>query len=297
MNRNFPVLAFCPPQKFINRAYLYQCFLSIFKPRRTHAALLLCSLLTQTPAFAIDSALELREIYADTVDRKLALPADEQHYYAEMLLYQLQQAGLNNLPPQYVLMIDRNPHVQAALLFWLENNEYVELIGASPASTGKAKGYEYFETPLGVFEHTIKNPDFRAEGTKNRLGLKGYGDKGMRVFDFGWVAARKTWQAEVGKMRLQLHSTDFAKLEPRLGTVQSKGCIRIPAALNKLLDHYGILDADYEAAISQQHILRILDQAREPTAWSGRYMIVIDSRRITRPDWSPMPVLKSVKSK
>jgi hypothetical protein len=253
-----------------------------------HAVLVLLSLLIHTPVYAFDSALDLKEIYANTVDRKLTLPAEEQHYYAEMLLYQLQQAGLNNLPPQYVLMIDRNSHVQAALLFWLENNEHVELIGASPVSTGKARGYEYFETPIGLFEHTIQHPDFRAEGTKNKLGLKGYGEKGMRVFDFGWVNARKTWQAEVGKMRLQLHSTDFAKLEPKLGTVQSRGCIRIPAALNKLLDHYGILDADYEAAVSRQYIVRILDPAREPTSWSGRYMIVVDSRRVARPEWSPI---------
>ena len=51
-------------------------------------------------------------------------------------------------------------------------------------------------------------------------------------------------------MRLQVHTTDARYLEPRLGTVQSKGCIRIPATLNKLLDHYGILDAGYQRAMA-----------------------------------------------
>lgn len=242
-----------------------------------------------TPVYAIETALELRDIYTQTVDRKLDLPEDEQRYYAELLLYQLQQAQFNNLPAQYMLMVDRSPQIQAVLLFWLADDGHVELIGASPASTGKKRGYEYFETPLGIFDHNTSNFDFRAEGTKNKLGLMGYGEKGMRVYDFGWVKARKTWLPELGEMRLQLHSTDLLRLEHKLGLVHSKGCIRIPATLNKLLDHYGVLDADYERAINNRNVLRILDPAREPTPWSGRYMIIVDSRRTSRPDWSPLP--------
>lgn len=242
-----------------------------------------------TPVYAIESALELRDIYTQTVDRKLSLPEDEQRYYAELLLYKLQQAQFNNLPAQYMLMVDRSPQIQAVLLFWLAEDGHVELIGASPASTGKKRGYEYFETPLGIFDHNTSNLDFRAEGTKNKLGLMGYGEKGMRVYDFGWVKARKTWLPELGEVRLQLHSTDLLHLEAKLGSVQSKGCIRIPATLNKLLDHYGVLDADYEVAINKSNISWILDPAREPIPWSGRYMIIVDSRRTTRPAWSPLP--------
>lgn len=190
-----------------------------------------------------------------------------------------------------MLLVDRNPHVQAVLLFWLAEDGLVELIGASPVSTGKENGYEYFETPLGLFDHNASNLDFRAEGTKNTQGLMGYGNKGMRVFDFGWVSARKTWIPEMGSMRLQLHATDL-RLEPRLGSAQSRGCIRIPATLNKLLDHYGVLDADYERAIPNKKILQLLGPAREITPWSGRYMIIVDSRRVARPDWSPLPVVK-----
>ena len=241
--------------------------------------------------YAIESALELRDIYSQTVDRKLDLPAEEQRYYGELLLYKLQQAGLSNLPPQYMLMIDRSPQIQAALLFFLGEGGSIELIGASPVSTGKVGGYEYFETPLGIFDHSTINPDFRAEGTKNKLGLMGYGSKGMRVYDFGWVMARKTWTPEMGEMRLQLHSTDPLRLEPRLGSAQSMGCIRIPATLNKLIDHYGVLDADYELASHNKRILQLLDPEREPTPWSGRYMIVVDSRRVMRPDWSSLPII------
>lgn len=243
-----------------------------------------------TSACALESALELRDIYTKTVDRQLKLPAEEQRYYAELLLYKLHQGELTALPAQYLLMIDRNPRVQAALLFLLSEDGATELIGASPVSTGKKNGYDYFETPLGIFEHRTDNLDFRAEGTKNKLGLMGYGPKGLRVYDFGWVVARKTWLPEMGKMRLQLHSTDPLHLENRLGSAQSKGCIRIPATLNKLLDHYGLLDADYERNINRKNVSNLLDTEREPTAWSGRYMIVVDSRRAQRPVWSPLPI-------
>ena len=112
----------------------------------------------------------------------------------------------------------------------------------------------HYETPLGVFDHTIANRDFRAEGTENSLGIQGYGDKGIRVYDLGWQRARRTWKPGEGHMRLQMHATDARYLEPRLGTVQSMGCIRIPATLNALIDHYGILDADYDRATASNRI-------------------------------------------
>lgn len=251
----------------------------------------LLGMVLATPAHAMESALELREIYAQTVDRRLTLPADEQQYYAELLLFQLKKAGLYQLQSQYLLLVDRSPYVQASLLFWLADDAHAELIGASPVSTGTENGYDYFETPTGIFKHSIENPDFRAEGTKNNQGLMGYGNKGMRVFDFGWVNARKTWIPEIGSMRLQLHTTD-PRLEPRLGSAQSRGCIRIPGTLNKLLDRYGVLDADYKRAIYNKKILQILDPVRETSPWSGRYMIIVDSRRVARPDWSPLPLIK-----
>ena len=76
-------------------------------------------------------------------------------------------------------------------------------------------------------------------------------------------------------MRLQMHATDPDLLERRLGSVQSKGCIRIPASLNRVIDRYGVLDADYERA------------QRTPVPFPGRYLMVVDSEREDRPQWSP----------
>lgn len=249
-------------------------------------------LLGDTQAFAIGSALELREIYTQQVDRQLVLPQEEQLYYAQLLLLELRKAGADKLLSQYVVLVDRSPRVQALLMFWISESGFPEFIGASPVSTGRNGGFMYYETPTGVFDHSVANLDFRAEGTENEAGLLGYGVKGMRVFDFGWVTARKTWKPGEGKMRLQMHSTDPRYLESRLGTVQSMGCIRIPATLNTLLDHYGILDVEYELAKASSRHYWMLRPDREPTPWSGRYLVVVDSNRVARPDWSPKPVIK-----
>lgn len=250
-------------------------------------------LLGATQSFAIESALALREIFVRKVERRLVVPQQEQRFYAEVLMRELQQAGTDKLPPQYALLVDRSPQVQAILLFWMDDAGVAEFIGASPASTGRRGGFMYYQTPLGVFEHSVANRDFRAEGTENALGIMGYGDKGMRVYDFGWVPAHRTWKPGVGKMRLQVHATDPRYLEPRLGTVQSMGCIRIPAALNSLIDHYGLLDADYERAMAGGRRFWELRPEREPTPWPGRYLVIIDSNRATRPQWSPRPGTKT----
>lgn len=244
-------------------------------------------------SFALESALELRALYSGKVDRKLIVPQDEQRFYAGQLMHELQQTGLHSLPPQYVLLVDRSPQVQAIFLFWISDAGLAEFIGASPVSTGRRGGFMYYQTPLGVFDHSIANSDFRAEGTENALGILGYGVKGMRVYDFGWVPANRTWKRGMGKMRLQVHATDPRYLEPRLGTVQSMGCIRIPSALNLLIDHYGLLDADYERAMAEGRRFWVLRPEREPTTWAGRYLVVIDSSRATRPEWSPRPGMKT----
>ena len=87
-------------------------------------------------------------------------------------------------------------------------------------------------------------------------------------------------------MRLRIHATDPDLLENRLGTIQSKGCIRIPATLNTFLDHYGILDAACDQGLLEGQTFWVLSNAREPTPWSGRYLVVVDTARTTRPDWA-----------
>ena len=245
------------------------------------------------PASPLESPLDLREIYARKVDRQLLVPQEEQRYYANLLTTTLQQHGLQDLPAQYLLLFDRSDAVQAIFLFWLSADGKPDFIGASPVSTSVKGGFEHFETPLGVFDHSFANLDFRAEGSKNSKGIRGYGVKGMRIYDFGWVQAPRTWRAGVGNMRLQIHSTDHDYLERRLGSVQSKGCIRIPATLNHLMDHYGILDEGYERAVAKGEKPWILQAAREATPWSGRYLVIVDSERSSRPDWSPAPVRRS----
>lgn len=190
-----------------------------------------------TQSFATEPALELKEIYMQKVDRKLVVPQDEQRFYAEQLIHELEQARLDKLPPQYVVLVDRSPQVQAILLFWISDTGSAEFIGASPVSTGRRGGFMYYQTPIGAFDHSVANPDFRAEGTENAWGILSYGVRGMRVHYFGWVRTRRTWEPGVGRMRLQIHATDPRYLEPRLGTVQWMDCIRIPATLNALVDH------------------------------------------------------------
>jgi hypothetical protein len=241
-------------------------------------------------AAGVESPDDLASAYALEVDRRLQVPAVEQAFYAGMLEAALRDARIVPSESQTVVLVDRNPNVQAVLLYWRPSTGSAVFIGASPASTGRPGGFEHYETPTGVFTHSVDNPDFRAEGTENENGVCGYGAKGMRVFDFGWVLARRTWGSPgESAMRLQMHATDARLLEPRLGTAQSEGCIRIPGSLNVFVDRYGILDGDYEQAMATGRRFWVMRSDRTPTPWSGRYLVIVDSGRSTRPTWSPLP--------
>src|SRR5664280_1193720 len=62
-------------------------------------------------------------------------------------------------------------------------------------------------------------------------------------------SAQRLGDHAVIQARLQMHATDPDQLERRLGTAQSKGCIRIPASLNIFLDRFSVLDQDYEQGL------------------------------------------------
>jgi hypothetical protein len=259
-----------------------------------HCAALASALIIGWPlaagALGLQAPVDLALRLAVEVTPRLELPPAQQAFYAEQLEDALSDAQVIPASAQYVVLVDRNPNVQAVMIFWRSSTGDVVFIGAAPTSTGVRGGFEHFETPTGVFIHSLANPDFRAEGTKNELGVCGYGAKGQRVYDFGWVEARRTWDKRgESAMRLQMHSTDPAVLEPRLGSAQSKGCIRIGSSLNHFIDHYGILDADYEEALAGGRKLWVLEPDRAPTQWSGRYLVVVDSAVATRPSWSPRP--------
>jgi hypothetical protein len=233
------------------------------------------------------SGAELAELFAKQVNRRLEVPEAEQREYGQRLAEALAAAGLEQLPPQYVVLVDRDPYAQAVLLYWISPEGDYKFVGASPASTGRPGEYEHFETPTGVFEHSVVHLDFRAEGTKNEHGIRGYGVKGMRVYDFGWQKATRTWgKGGESYMRLQMHATDPDMLERRIGSPQSKGCVRIPASLNVFLDRYAILDADYERASAEGKHLWVLRADRQPTPWSGRYLVIVDSERTQPSGWS-----------
>jgi hypothetical protein len=164
------------------------------------------------------------------------------------------------------------------------------LIGASAISTGKVGIYNHFLTPLGVFPYTLDNPDFRAEDTLNENHIRGYGRRGMRVYDFGWQQAQRGWgTGAVSQMRLQMHATDPNVLEARLGNVASEGCIHIPATLNVFLDMPGLLEAAYERASTDRSNLWVLKPDRQTITEPGQYMVIVDSLTAARPAWSLAP--------
>jgi hypothetical protein len=238
--------------------------------------------------FGTKDGTSLARVYEQQVDRRLNIPEDEQRAYEELLVKEFPAIDSNEA--QYVVVVDRNRLVQAAMIYWMSPDRIFHFIGASPVSTGKPGQFDHFVTPTGVFEHTIDNPDFFSQGTRNEFGIRGYGRKGMRVYDFGWQTARRGWGGGAeAEMRLQMHATDPNLLEKKLGTPQSKGCIRIPATLNVFIDHYGILDGDYEKAISAGMTFWVLPKTREGTPWSGRFLVVVDTRRTRRPAWSLPP--------
>jgi hypothetical protein len=241
-------------------------------------------------AFAQQWSSDLARQFACEVDRRIEVPAAEQAAYARRLRAALEAAGLADLKPQHFLLVDRSPMVQAGFIYGLTPEGDTPLVGAFPVATGEPGTFEHFATPLGVFEHSLANPDFRAEGTPNENGILGYGREGTRVFDFGWVPAPKGWgnRAE-SEMRLQVHATDPEFLEPLLGRVRSKGCIRVPATVDEFMDRHGILDADYEDEARSGRSNWVLRADRKTTRWPGRYLVVIDSGSLKRPAWSPGP--------
>ena len=242
---------------------------------------------------AVPDAIPLASEFEQAVAPRLRPPTDVVARYATLLQTALDSASVRIERPQFVVLVDRSPKVQAVLLFWGSAGTVWRLVGAAPVSTGLPGRYEHFATPLGVFEHSVDNPDYRAEGTKNQFGIRGYGRKGVRVYDFGWVRAAKGWgNGAIGVMRLQMHATDPDRLEQRLGTAQSKGCVRIPASLNEFIDRHGVLDEDYQEKIDDGRRLWVLRGDRTPTPWPGRYLVVVDSMASERPAWSALPAAR-----
>jgi len=216
----------------------------------------------------------LQEEFIKRIGNTIEVELNYQNEIFQDALKRLLAVSINE--SQYFLYVDRSPKRQLIFVcfFDKENKEIIE-IGRDKVSTGnpQRKG-DYFFTPTGIFRNTIENPDYRALGTKNEQGWRGLGEKGSRVWDFGWQRSYKI--VNNVKMfidiRLLLHATDPDFGEQRLGNPDSKGCIRISGELNEFLDHFGIIDKDYE-----KHKYWSLKKDREPVFYQGEYLLVGDS--------------------
>ncbi len=187
--------------------------------------------------------------------------------------------------PQVFVVVDRNPGVQQLRLVLARADATWQDLGGSSVSTGEAGRRGYYVTPTGIFPHTDLILDWRAAGTFNAQHIRGLGLKGMRVWDFGWQEAARGWGTqEEGEIRLLIHATDPAYLEQRLGHPASKGCERIPDAMNRFLDRHGILDADYErAARLDRRFAALLRPDRIPTPLAGNMLVIVNSAEPPHP--------------
>ncbi len=216
----------------------------------------------------------LQEEFSRRIGSKIEIEKNYQEDIFEDALRKLSEVGINE--SQYFLYVDRNPERQLIFVCFFDNKtkEIIE-IGRDKVSTGnpQRKG-DYFFTPTGIFRNTIENPDYRALGTRNENGWRGLGEKGSRVWDFGWQMSYKiiNGRKKFRRIRLLLHATDPVFGERKLGKPDSKGCIRISGRLNEFLDHFGIIDKDYE-----EHNWWLLRKDREPVLYQGEYLLVGDS--------------------
>jgi hypothetical protein len=231
----------------------------------------------------IDAAVaDLSAAMVREVPGLLAVRTEDEPDWNRRVAAELAAAGRSIDHPQLLVTVDRNPAVQQLRIVLARPNAPWLLIGATHVSTGEPGLTGHYKTPVGVFEHTSRIIDYRAEGTYSRRHhLRGLGVKGMRVWDFGWHTT-EDWRERNGwtRIRLEIHATDPVLLEPRIGQPSSKGCVHVSAALNRFLDRHGVIDADYErAAETDGRYRELLLAGRTPTPLAGTMMVVFDSSR------------------
>jgi len=83
------------------------------------AAVLLCPLPAHVD-FGTRDGTVLAAVYAQQVDRRRDIPESEQRAYAELLKENLAAEDLHEA--QYVVIVDRNPFVQAAMIYWMSTD-------------------------------------------------------------------------------------------------------------------------------------------------------------------------------
>lgn len=233
------------------------------------------------PADAYEEARKLQHLLRLSVPHAKTYTHSQNDQWISLARHEMGKSGIQIKRPQIVIVVDRNPTIQSlCFILALPGGYPWQVLGGEQVSTGKKGRKLYYITPVGAFMNTTERVGYRALGTKNRLGIRGNGGKGMRVWDFGWQWAEKGWLPNhvKGQIRLEMHATDPVYLEPRLGHTASEGCIRISAAMNRFIDHYGLIDALYNQAASQEKRFRaILLKDRQPSPLAGDLLIVVDS--------------------
>ncbi|MFT8710775.1 L,D-transpeptidase, partial [Komagataeibacter rhaeticus] len=197
----------------------------------------------------------------------------------------LDQTGTWPQETEVILVVDRAPMVQCLWFVLARPGERTLMpLGMVAVSTGRPGRKEHFRTPVGVFISTGQIYGYRAQGTKNEHGIRGNGEKGMRVWDFGWQTT-EDWRRKgaVAVVRLEMHATDPTFLEARLGQADSEGCIRIPARVNSFIDRHGLLDRQLDLMAQQndpqksRSIRALLGASHTPTPLEGDRVVVVDS--------------------
>lgn len=178
---------------------------------------------------------------------------------------------------QYFIVVDSSFKKQNLLLaFWDAQTQSFQLSPTmTKVSTGRTGSIHHFITPTGWVEQVPENGTYRAMGTKNENGIRGYGVKGLRIWDFGWQHAYTGWlkKPELREIRMQMHATDPQFLEPRLGHPASAGCIRLSAETNRFLDSHSIIDRKIENS-SQSWVLK---KDRTPVDNEGSFVLVVNT--------------------
>lgn len=225
-----------------------------------------------------DFIKKMRSEFERTVGSKIAL-GDAYRAWIESEVEQLVLTlPAHDQVSQFFYFVDRNFEKQIGAVVWYDSAaKKASIIGADKVSTGNPKRKGHFETPVGVFANTVSNFNYRAEGTKNKKGWRGLGARGSRVWDFGW---QNTFHTDGSRsIRLLLHATDPEQGEVRLGKVDSKGCVRVSAKMNRFLDQFGILDAEYEARSSVKRVGWLLKKDRTPVKYAGKYLLIGESKQ------------------
>lgn len=201
----------------------------------------------------------------------IQLPDDEVAEDKAVLAQKTQSGDLKIESTQFVVVANVLYKKQTASLWMVDPQGNAELIGAGKTSSGRRGRFDYYLTPNGIFQNASENGNFRAEGTKNEHGIRGYGVKGMRIYDLGWQETYGGWgKLNPAKIRLQMHSTDPTYLEGRLGMPDSKGCVRVHEKFNRFVDTNAVLDRSFE----ENGPTWVLNKGRHASPYSGSYVVI-----------------------